>query len=105
MTASVDISLGHWFAERARRSPRRRALTFEGTTLTYAELHDRIDRLAAAFRAGGVCHGDALRDDVASQPAACDCVGARITRFGESNTALHQSQARTQRAVSRIEAA
>jgi acyl-CoA synthetase (AMP-forming)/AMP-acid ligase II len=42
---AVDISLGRWFAARARRTPHRRALTFEGTTWTYAELQDRIDHL------------------------------------------------------------
>jgi fatty-acyl-CoA synthase len=64
-----DISLGNWFAQRAGRSPRRRALTFEGTTLTYAELLDRIDRLAAGLRAGGVCHGDRVGFLGLNQPA------------------------------------
>src|SRR5207248_7331721 len=66
---SVDISLGRWFFERARRSPKRRALTFEGTTWTYAEMQDRIDRLAAAFRDGGVCHGDRVGFLGLNQPA------------------------------------
>jgi fatty-acyl-CoA synthase len=57
MTAP-DISLGSWFAARAARSAGRRALTFEGRTLTYGELLDRVDRLAAGFRERGLCHGD-----------------------------------------------
>jgi len=64
-----DISLGGWFARRALRSPNRRALTFEGTTLTYAQLLDRVDRLAAALRAGGVCHGDRVGFLGLNQPA------------------------------------
>src|SRR5204863_365126 len=64
-----DVSLGRWFCERAKRSPKRRALTFEGTTWTYAEMQDRIDRLAAAFRAGGVCHGDRIGFLGLNQPA------------------------------------
>src|SRR5207248_6060684 len=66
---SVDISLGRWFFERARRSPKRRALTFEGATWTYAEMQDRIARLAAAFRDGGVCHGDRVGFLGLNQPA------------------------------------
>lgn len=48
-----DITVGAWFAARAARSPKRRALTFEGASWTFAELADRIDRLAAVLRAGG----------------------------------------------------
>ena len=55
---TVDIGLGNWLYRRALRTPHRRALTFEGTTWTYGELQDRIDRLASALRAHGVCHGD-----------------------------------------------
>jgi fatty-acyl-CoA synthase len=70
MTATMpDISLGNWFAQRAIRSPRRRALTFEGATLTYGELLDRIDRLAAGLRAGGVSHGDRVGFLGLNQPA------------------------------------
>ena len=53
-----DISLGSWFAERADATPEARALTFEGDTVTYAQMLDRIDRHAALLRAGGVCTGD-----------------------------------------------
>ena len=64
-----DVSLGHWFLERARRSAHRRALTFEGTTWTYAELQDRIDHLAGALRGHGVCHGDRVGFLGLNQPA------------------------------------
>ena len=69
MPSNVDVSLGRWMAERAKRSPNRRALTFEGTTWTYRDLMDRIDGLAAALRAGGVCHGDRVGFLGLNQPA------------------------------------
>jgi fatty-acyl-CoA synthase len=69
VASDIDISLGRWMAARAQRSPRRRALTFEGTTLTYAQLQQRIDRLAGAFRTGGVCHGDRVGFLGLNQPA------------------------------------
>jgi fatty-acyl-CoA synthase len=53
-----DIGLGNWLYQRALRTPHRKALSFEGTTWTYAELQQRIDRLASALRANGVCRGD-----------------------------------------------
>src|SRR5215472_2194517 len=55
---TVDIGLGNWLYRRALRTPHRKALTFEGTTWTYGELQDRIDHLASALRAHGVCRGD-----------------------------------------------
>lgn len=45
-------------ARRAELTPQRRALRFEGVTLTFSQLQERIDRFAAALRTGGVCHGD-----------------------------------------------
>jgi len=58
VTASgPDISLGSWIAKRATITPTRRALTYDGTTWTYTELLDRIDRLAAVLRDGGVERG------------------------------------------------
>lgn len=68
MTAP-DISLGNWFSLRAKRSPRRRALTFEGATTTFGEMAERIDRLATALAAGGVCHGDRVSFLGLNQPA------------------------------------
>lgn len=64
-----DISIGHWFAARAARSPKRRALTFEGVTWTYADMQLRIDRMAADLQAGGVCHGDRVAFLGLNQPA------------------------------------
>lgn len=44
--------------QRALRSPHRRAITFEGTTINYGEFQDRIDRTATVLREGGVREGD-----------------------------------------------
>ena len=55
---SPDVSLGNWLRQRAIRSPERRAVTFEGSTLTYRQLQDRIDRTATVLRDGGVRAGD-----------------------------------------------
>ncbi|HEX9260742.1 MAG TPA: long-chain fatty acid--CoA ligase [Acidimicrobiales bacterium] len=66
---AVDVGLGNWLYQRARRSPNRRALTFEGSTWTYAELQERIDRCASALRAQGVCHGDRVGFIGFNQPA------------------------------------
>jgi fatty-acyl-CoA synthase len=53
-----DIGLGRMIAKRAKLTPNNRALTFEGETWTYRELLDRVDRLAASLRDGGVRSGD-----------------------------------------------
>ncbi len=50
-----DVSLAGGSPPAPIGSPHRRALTFEGTTWTYAEMQDRIDRLAGALRGHGVC--------------------------------------------------
>jgi len=71
-----DISLGNWLAQRTRCSPHRRALTFEGTTWTYREVLDRVDRLAAALRAGGVNHGDRVGFLGLNQPALLETLFA-----------------------------
>ncbi|MEO7128165.1 MAG: AMP-binding protein, partial [Rhodoferax sp.] len=64
-----DIGLGNWLYQRALRTPQRKALTFEGTTWAYAEVQQRVDRLAAALRANGVCHGDRVGFLGLNQPA------------------------------------
>jgi fatty-acyl-CoA synthase len=50
--------LGSWTARRARMSPQRVALVHEGRRTSYARLHERVLRLAAALRARGVQPGD-----------------------------------------------
>ncbi|MCD2188815.1 acyl-CoA synthetase [Actinomycetospora soli] len=50
--------LGTWTARRARNSPERVALVHGSTRVTYAELDDRVRRLAAGLRGLGVGPGD-----------------------------------------------
>lgn len=54
----VDTGMGSMIAKRSRLTPKRKALTFEGQTWTYAEFIDRIDRFASVLLAGGVGEGD-----------------------------------------------
>ncbi len=88
MAPNVDVSLGSWFARRAAATPDRRALSFEGTTRTYAQLLDRVDRLAAGLRAGGVCHGDRVGFLGLNQPAFFETMFA-AARLGASFVPLN----------------
>jgi fatty-acyl-CoA synthase len=69
MAMKVDIGLGSWFSRRARQTPQRPALTYEGTTQSFADMQDRIDRLAAVLQAGGACRGDRIAFLGVNQPA------------------------------------
>lgn len=64
-----DVSLGNWLFQRSLRTPNRRALTFEGATWTYGQMQERIDRLAGALKASGVCRGDRVAFIGFNQPA------------------------------------
>ncbi|HEY1003265.1 MAG TPA: AMP-binding protein [Streptosporangiaceae bacterium] len=52
----MDIS--RWVAHWAAWSPAKTALRFEGTQITYAELEDRIARLAGVLHHRGAARGD-----------------------------------------------
>ena len=69
MSSVPDVTLGSWFAKRAEATPEARALTFEGSTLTFGQFLDRVDRAAAGFRGGGVCRGDRVGFLGLNQPA------------------------------------
>ncbi|MCW2778356.1 MAG: O-succinylbenzoic acid--CoA ligase [Frankiales bacterium] len=58
LAAPADLTLAAWFAGRARSTPERPAITFEGVTQTYGQLEDRTRRLAAALQSSGVGPGD-----------------------------------------------
>jgi fatty-acyl-CoA synthase len=58
MSPIPDVTLASWLAKRAEATPEARALTFEGSTVTFGQFAERIDRFAACLRAGGVCRGD-----------------------------------------------
>ncbi len=64
-----DIGLGNWLYQRALRTPGRKALSFEGTTWTYAQFQDRIDRLAQALAEHGLQRGDRVGFLGMNQPA------------------------------------
>lgn len=53
-----DIGLANWLRLRAERTPSRRAISFEGMTLTYAALQRRIERVASRLAGLGVQKGD-----------------------------------------------
>src|SRR6516225_10745229 len=50
--------VGSWIARRARRTPDRVAVFHGDDRLTYAQLHDRVTRLAHGLRGLGVRRGD-----------------------------------------------
>ena len=78
----ADIGLGHTILRRASLTPNAKALTFEGETWTYAELGDRVRRLATILRDGGVSRGDRVGYIGLNHPSfleilyACGCLGA-----------------------------
>ena len=76
-----QIGLGHWLARVAELMPTRRALTFEGSTLTFRQFQDRIDRLAAVLQRGGVCHGDRVAYLGVNHPAFLETMFA-ASRLG-----------------------
>jgi fatty-acyl-CoA synthase len=51
-------TLGRWLDDRARNTPGRVAIDAAGVAITYAELHERSHRMAAALTARGVAHRD-----------------------------------------------
>lgn len=53
-----EISLSHWFAQRALRTPERKALYFEGRTWTYGQMQGEIELCASRLAALGVGKGD-----------------------------------------------
>lgn len=74
--------VGSWTARRARSSPERVALVHEGNTRTYAELHERVLRLASVLTGLGVGSGDRVAYLGTNHPAlletlfACGTLGA-----------------------------
>lgn len=55
-----DIGLASWFARRARWTPEREALRFEGQRWTYAQMQREIEHCAQRLAARGVRRGDRI---------------------------------------------
>lgn len=53
-----NLTVTHWFESRTSDFPDNKALTFDGHTQTYAQLLDRVDRVAAVLREHGARRGD-----------------------------------------------
>lgn len=81
-TSMPDIGLANLLLRRVELTPQRRALTFEEKTQTFAELGQRIRKLATDLRANGVCRGDRVGYIGFNHPAfletmfASACIGA-----------------------------
>ncbi|MGI9607004.1 MAG: acyl-CoA synthetase [Acidimicrobiales bacterium] len=81
MTAP-DHTLAGWLHRRVIQTPDRPAITFEGTTLTYAEFSERVGRTAGVLRDRGVGSGDRVAYLAFNHPTfleslfACAQIGA-----------------------------
>lgn len=77
-----DVSPGSWFAARADRTPERIALTYAGASRTYAEMFDRVARLARVLSAAGATSGERVAYLGSNHPLgyellmACSTTGA-----------------------------
>ncbi|WP_435742023.1 acyl-CoA synthetase [Nocardioides sp. SYSU DS0663] len=82
LARSRRLVLGEILARNARREPDRTAVVFEESSLTFAELDERTNRLANALAARGVGHGDKVavlmynRLEVVESFFACQKLGA-----------------------------
>ena len=61
-------TLGRWIRDRARTTPQRVAIDFLDRTVTYAELDDASERLAASLLARGLVRGDRLATLTGNSP-------------------------------------
>jgi fatty-acyl-CoA synthase len=65
---SGQLVLGRWIRDRARTTPRRVAIDFDGRLLTYTELDERSERLAADLVASGLRRGDRVATLTGNSP-------------------------------------
>ena len=78
----LNAGLGSWPARRAAISPARPALVFAGRTTTYAQLADRVARLAFRFREAGVRPGDRVAYLGPNHPAFVETMFATYAAGG-----------------------
>jgi fatty-acyl-CoA synthase len=98
--------VGSWIARRGRRTPDRVAVIYGGSTRTYAQLHDRVTRLAHGLRGLGVHGGDRVAYLGPNHPAfletlfAAGTLGAVVvplnTRLAAPELARHVSDSGAQ---------
>ena len=62
------LTLDRWIRDRARTTPDRVAIDFEGRLTTYRELDVRSERLAAGFLGAGLRRGDRVATLTGSSP-------------------------------------
>ena len=61
-------TIGRWIRDRARTTPGRIAIDYPGRTMTYAELDDASERLAASFLGRGLERGDRVATLTGNSP-------------------------------------
>ncbi|MEV7970445.1 long-chain fatty acid--CoA ligase [Sphaerisporangium sp. NPDC088356] len=64
----MTSALGRWLRDRARATPHRTAIVFEGEATSYGELDARSERLAAGLLAAGVRRGDRVATLTGNRP-------------------------------------
>jgi fatty-acyl-CoA synthase len=65
---SGQLTLGRWIRDRARTTPQRVAIDFAGRAVTYEELDERSERLAADLLAAGLRRGDRVATLTGNSP-------------------------------------
>jgi len=65
---SGQLTLGRWIRDRARTTPARVAIDFDGRSVTYAELDERSERLGADLLAAGLELGDRVATLTGNSP-------------------------------------
>ncbi|WP_299050589.1 long-chain-fatty-acid--CoA ligase [uncultured Nocardioides sp.] len=80
----LDERLAHW----ARETPDAEAMTYLGRTWTWAEMHDRVRRLAGALRAMGIGRGDVVSFLDKNHPACVELTLAAAS-LGAANAIVN----------------
>jgi len=94
-----DVGIGSWVERRARFAPDDQALRHGSTTRTYAELAERIRRLANGFRARGVSRGDRVAWLGPNHPAFLETLFAAASLGAVTTPLNHRLDAREVEAI------